>query len=127
MSNNKGMIWAGRIITVLAALFFLMDAVMKFIKPPIVVESTLKLGYPESTIVGIGAALLVSTVLYIIPRTAILGAILLTAYLGGAVATHVRVNEGIFPVIFAVIFGVLVWLALYLRDEQLRALVPFRS
>jgi len=127
MSNNKGMVWAGRIITALAALFFLMDAVMKFIKPPIVVESTVKLGYPESTIIGIGAALLVGTVLYIIPRTAVLGAILLTGYLGGALATHVRVNEGIFPVIFAVIFGVLVWLGLYLRDEQLRVLLPFRS
>lgn len=127
MSNNKGMIWTGRIITALAALFFLMDAVMKFFKPPFVVEATVKLGYLESTIIGIGMALLVSTVLYIIPRTSVLGAILLTGYLGGAVATHVRVGEGIFPVVFPVIFGALVWLGLYLRDERVRALVPLRS
>jgi len=62
-----------------------------------------------------------------IPRTAILGAILLTGYLGGAVATHVRVGEGLFPVLFPVVFGVLIWLGLYLRDERLRALVPLRT
>ncbi|HWN08593.1 MAG TPA: DoxX family protein [Pyrinomonadaceae bacterium] len=125
--GSKGMIWAGRIISALAALFFLVDAVMKFFKPPIVVETTVKLGYPESTIVGLGIVLLVSTILYMIPRTAVLGAILLTGYLGGAVATHVRVGEGVFPVLFPVIFGALVWLGLYLRDERLRTLIPLRS
>lgn len=126
MSTNKGMIWAGRIITALAALFFLVDAVMKLFKPPVVVEATVKLGYPESTIIGMGVVLLASTILYLIPRTAVLGAILLTGYLGGAVATHVRVGEGAFPVLFPVIFGALVWLGLYLRDERLRALIPLR-
>ena len=125
-ADSKGMIWAGRIITALAALFFLVDAVMKFFKPPIVVETTLKLGYPESTIIGMGLVLLISTVLYLIPRIAVLGAILLTGYLGGAVATHVRVGEGIFPVLFPVIFGALVWLGLYLRNERLRALIPLQ-
>ncbi len=125
-AGSRGMIWAGRIITALAALFFLVDAVMKFFKPPIVVETTVKLGYPESTIIGLGLVLFISTLLYIIPRTAVLGAILLTGYLGGAVATHVRVGEGAFPVIFPVIFGALVWLGLYLRDERLRTLIPLR-
>jgi hypothetical protein len=95
-------------------------------KPAFVVEATVMLGYPESTIVGMGIALLVSTVLYVIPRTAVLGAILLTGYLGGAVATHVRVGEGAFPVLFPVFFGVLIWGGLYLRDARLRALIPVR-
>jgi hypothetical protein len=104
----------------------LLDGVMKLIKPRPVVEATVQLGYPESTIVWIGIALLVATVVYLIPRTAILGAILLTGYLGGAVATHVRVGAGWFPIVFAVIFGVLVWGGLYLRDSQLQGLIPLR-
>jgi hypothetical protein len=123
---NK-MLWTGRVISTLSVLFLLMDGVMKLVKPAIVVETTRQLGYPESTIVGIGILLLASTVLYIIPRTAILGAILLTGYLGGAVATHVRVSAGWFPIIFPVIMGVLVWGGIYLRDERLRALIPLRS
>jgi DoxX-like family len=125
--TSQKMFWAGRIITALIALFLLMDGIMKLFKPALVVEATVKLGYPESTIIPIGIVLVVSTVLYLVPRTSVLGAILLTGYLGGAVATHVRVAEGLFPVFFAVIFGVLVWLGLYLRDDRLRALIPLRS
>ena len=124
---SKGQLWAGRIISGLPALLLLVDAVMKFIKPAPVVDTTVKLGYPESAIVGIGAVLLVSTVLYLIPKTSVLGAILLTGYLGGAVATHVRVQEGWFPIIFPVVFGALLWLGLYLRDQRLRALLPLNS
>ena len=124
---SKGMLWAGRIISALPALFLLMDAVMKFFKPAVVVEGTVKLGYPESTIIGMGIVLLVSTILYMIPRTAVLGAILLTGYLGGAVATHVRMGEGAFPILFPALFGALLWLGLYLRDERLRTLIPLRS
>ncbi len=123
---SKKMLWTGRIISALPALFLLMDAVMKLFKPAVVVEATVKLGYPESVILPLGIVLLVCTVLYVIPRTAILGAILLTGYLGGAVATHVRVGEGLFPVLFPVVFGVLIWLGLYLRDDRLRALIPLR-
>ena len=123
--SRKGL-WAGRIISALPVLFLLMDAIMKLFKPEFVVDATVKLGYPESTIVGTGIVLLVSTVLYIIPQTAILGAILLTGYLGGAVATHVRVGEGAFSVLFPVFFGVLIWGGLYLRDGRLRALIPLR-
>lgn len=124
---SKKMLWAGRIISALPALFLLMDGVMKLVKPAPVVEATVRLGYPESVILEIGIVLLVCTVLYLIPRTAILGAILLTGYLGGAVATHVRVGEGLFPVLFPVFFGVLLWGGLWLRDERLRALIPLRS
>jgi DoxX-like family len=124
---SKSSLWAGRIISALPALFLLLDGVMKLVKPAPVVEATVHLGYPESVIVGLGIVVLACTVLYLIPRTSILGAILLTGYLGGAVATHVRVGEGLFPIVFPVIFGVVLWLGLYLRDDRLRALIPLRS
>jgi hypothetical protein len=123
---NK-MLWTGRVISTLSILFLLMDGVMKLMKPEIVVKTTRELGYPESTIVGIGIVLVASTVLYIIPRTAILGAILLTGYLGGAVATHVRVSAGLFSIIFPITIGVFVWGGIYLRDERLRSLIPLRN
>jgi len=97
---------------------------MKLFKPAPVVEATVKLGYPESVIVPLGIVLTASTVLYLIPRTSVLGAILLTGYLGGAVATHVRVGEGLFPISLPIIFGVLIWGGLYLRDERLPRLIP---
>jgi hypothetical protein len=121
----KSTIWAGRIISALPVLFLLMDGVMKLVKPRVVVEATVRLGYPESVILGLGIVLITCTVLYMIPATSVLGAILLTGYLGGAVATHVRVDEGLFSVLFPVIVGALIWLGLYLRDGRLRVLVPF--
>ena len=123
---SKKRLWAGRIISALPALFLLMDGVMKLVKPAPVVEATVRLGYPESVILGLGIVLLACTVLYLIPTTSVLGAILLTGYLGGAVATHVRVGEGLFPVLFPVMLGVLIWLGLYLRDNRLRVLIPLR-
>jgi hypothetical protein len=120
-------VWAGRIVSWLPGLFLLVDGVAKLFKPAPVIEGTIKLGYSESVIIPLGIVLIVCTVLYLIPRTAMLGAILLTGYLGGAVATHVRAADGIFPVVFAVTFGVLLWLGLYLRDARLRELVPLRS
>ena len=119
---SKGRLWAGRIISGLSALFLLVDGGMKLFKPAPVVEATVRLGYSESTIIPIGIVCLVCTILYLIPKTSVLGAILLTGYLGGAVATHVRANEGVFPIVFPVIFGVLLWLGLYLRNPKLRAL-----
>jgi hypothetical protein len=127
LSPSRGAIWAGRIIGYLLALFALIDGVMKLFKPAVVVEATVKLGYPESAIVPIGIVLVVCTILYLIPTTTVLGAILLTGYLGGAVATQVRAGEGWFPILFPVIFGALLWLSLYLQDLRLRALVPLRS
>ncbi len=120
--------WAGYIISGLPILFLLVDAIAKLFKPEAVVKGTLDLGYPESTIIPIGVILLVCTILYAIPRTSVLGAILLTGYLGGAVATHVRVGSPLFThMLFPVYLGVFVWLGLYLRDTRLRALVPFRG
>ncbi len=125
MQQTRMSLWAGRVISGLVAVFLLVDGVMKLVKPAFVVNATMLLGYPESTIVGMGIALTASTVLYVIPRTAILGAILLTGYLGGAVATHVRVGEAWWSTVpFPVLFGVLVWGGLWLRDERLRQLLP---
>ena len=125
---SKKALWAGRIVSALPVLFLLMDGIMKLIKTAPVVEATVKLGYPVTTIVPIGIVLLTCTVLYVIPRTSIIGAILLTGYLGGAVASHVRVGDPLFThVLFPVYLGVMIWLGLYLRDNRLRSLVPLRS
>lgn len=121
---SKGTLWAGRIVSGLVALFLLLDGALKLVKPAFVVEETMRLGYPERVIFPLGVVLIVCTILYLIPRTAVLGAILLTAYLGGAVATHVRAGEPLFSVVFAIVFGVLVWLGLYLRNPTLRLLIP---
>ncbi len=126
-SVSKKRAWAGRIVSALPALFLLVDGGMKLVKPVPVVEATVRLGYPESVIFGLGILLLACTVVYLVPRTSILGAILLTGYLGGAVATHVRVGDGLFPIFFPVILGVLVWGGLFLRDNRLRTLPPWRS
>jgi hypothetical protein len=124
-SVSKGMLWTGRVLSTLIVLFMLMDGVMKLVKPPFVVEGTTKMGYPESSIRPIGAAALAGAILYAIPQTTVLGAILLTGFLGGAVATHVRVGESSFW--FAVAFGVITWLGIYLRDPRLRNLLPVRQ
>ncbi len=125
---SKQALWGGRVLSALPALFLLLDAAAKFVKPAPVVEGTLKLGYAESSIVPLGAVLLVCTLLYLVPRTSVLGAILLTGYLGGAVATHVRVGDPLFThALFPVYFGVMLWGGLFLRDLRLRALIPLRS
>jgi hypothetical protein len=97
---------------------------MKLIRPPVVVKATQQLGYPVGVIVGIGAVLLFCTVLYVIPRTAIFGAILLTGYLGGAIASQIRAGNPAFNAIFASVFAILVWLGLWLRDERVRRILP---
>ena len=124
----KGRLWTGGIMTTLSALFLFMDGVGKLLKPAPVVEGTLQLGYPESVLLGLGIVLLACTILYVIPRTAVLGAILLTGYLGSAIATHVRVGNPLFThTLFPVYVAVLVWGGLFLRDSRLRALIPLRS
>lgn len=120
--------WTGIVISALPSLFLFVDAGMKLMKPESVVEATVKLGYPETVILPLGIVLLICTILYVVPRTSVLGAILLTGYLGGAVATHVRVGDPLFThALFPVYLGVMIWLGLYLRDERLRALVPLRG
>ena len=125
--SSKTTLWIGRIVSYLPALFLLVDGAAKLVKPPAVVEATVNLGYSESTIIPIGILLIICTILYLIPTTSVLGAILLTGYLGGAVATHVRTGESLFSIVFPVIFGILLWLGLYLRDDRLKALIPLRS
>jgi len=121
------LIWTGRIMSALTTLFLLMDGVMKLFKPRVVVETTVQLGYPESSIVGIGIVLLVCTACYLVRRTAILGAVLLTGYLGGAVATQVRVGAPVFNIFFPVILGAMLWGGLWLRDRLLQELLPTRK
>jgi hypothetical protein len=124
--GSTAMLWTGRILSAIPALFLLVDGVMKLLKPEVVVEATVRLGYPESVIFGLGVVLLACTVLYLIPQTSVLGAILLTGYLGGAVATHVRVGDELFPIVFPVIVGALLWGGLVLCDARLQALLPLR-
>ena len=116
--------WPGRLVSTLTILFLLFDGVTKVMKVPAVMEASTELGYPASTIPGIGIVLIVCTLLYSIPRTSILGAILLTGYLGGAVATNVRVSAPLFTNVLApVYFGVMVWGGLYLRNDRLRGFI----
>jgi hypothetical protein len=114
-------------MSALPALFLLVDAAMKLVRPDFVVDATVKLGYSESVIHPLGVVLLVCTVLYLVPGTSVLGAILLTGYLGGAVVTHVRHEDSAFEIVFPVIFDALLWGGLVLRDPRLRSLVPWRS
>ena len=124
---SKTMLWAGRIITALVVLFLLFDALIKVMRLPDAIEGTTRLGYPVSLVFGIGLLEFICVVLYVIPRTSILGAILLTGYLGGAVASNLRAGNPLFTYILApVYFGVLIWGGLFFRDSQLRALIPLR-
>ncbi len=129
-SVSKKGVWAGRIMSALVILFLAFDVAFKFVKPapPPVVEAMAHLGWSPSLTPVLGILLLVSTALYVIPITSVLGAILLTGYLGGAVATHLRVGDPLFShVLFPTYLGVLLWGGLYLREPCLRALLPLRS
>ena len=125
-SISSAAVWTGRILQLLVVLFLLFDAGIKVLKLGFAVKATIEAGYPESAVAPIGCVLLVSLVIYMIPRTAILGAILLTGYLGGAVATNVHRSSSIGFDLFPAIIGALAWAALYLRDERLRAMIPGR-
>ena len=121
---SRKLIWVGRVITAIPVLMLLMSGVMKVMRVPMVVDGFAKMGYPANTVVPIGIVEIACTVLYVIPRTAVLGAILVTAYLGGATNTHVRAGE---PFYGAVLFGVMVWLGLLLREPRLWPLLPLRK
>lgn len=123
-AQNNVLTWVGRVISGLVCLMMTFSAVMKFRNPPEVAEQFVgKLGYPADVTFAIGVVELACVIIYLIPQTAVLGAILLTGYLGGAIATHVRVHDGFVPVVIA---GVLVWLGIFLREPRLRALIPLR-
>ena len=122
--DSKPMLWTGRVIVTLAVLFFLFDAAMKLFMPALVVKAT---GWHAGVVVGLGVVLLISTVLYAIPLTAVLGAILITGYLGGAIATNLFVPVApVLNISLAVIYGILLWGGLFLRDPRLRAILPMR-
>lgn len=118
---SKGALWAGYICGAAPVLMLLFSGVMKLLKPAPVVLEFGRLGYPEKLAIVLGIIELGCTVLYMIPRTAVLGAILLTAYLGGATATHVRIGD---PFFIPIVLGILIWLGLYFRDIRLRPLMP---
>jgi hypothetical protein len=124
VSVSNARIWIGRLLSAAPSLFLLVDGAMKLPKPGFVVEATVRLGYPESVIPYLGIVLLACTVLYLVPVTSVLGAILLTGYLGGAVATHVRVGDDLFSVVFPILIGALLWGGLVLRNPRLAELVP---
>lgn len=118
----------GWILSGLVVLFLLMDVAMKFALPQVVIDTTVGLGWPAASARPLGVMLLACTLLYVYPRTAVLGAILLTGYLGGAVATHIRIGSPVFThILFGVYVGVLAWGGLWFRDRRLQQLIPFRQ
>lgn len=125
-ATAKTTLWAGYIISALAILFLAFDSLIKVIQHIEAVRPTTELGYAANLVLPIGMIELVCLVLYAFPRTAVLGAILLTGHLGGAIATHLRAGSSWFQLLFPLIIGALVWGGLYLRDQRLRALVPVR-
>ncbi|HET6169537.1 MAG TPA: DoxX family protein [Terracidiphilus sp.] len=121
---SKGAFWTGWVLTGLIVLFLLFDAFGKFAKPVQVTDAFAKLGIPVSQSVILGALVLLCAILYAIPRTAVLGAVLLTGFLGGAVAIQMRVGNPVFETIFPVLFAAIAWLGIYLRRPALRAVLP---
>jgi hypothetical protein len=125
-SVSKARLWTGRVLTTIVVLFLAFDGLTKVFKERHVLAAIAEMGIPVETIVWIGALLLVCTLLYVIPRTSVLGAILLTGYLGGAVFANVIAKHPPFECWFPVIFGIVTWLGLYLREPRLWELAPFR-
>jgi hypothetical protein len=125
--SNKKVLWAGRVVSALPVLMLLFSGSMKLSHQPKLVEGFVgHFGYPEGSLTPIGVVEILSAVLYAIPQTTVVGAALITAYLGGAVATHVRVGEN-GDVVTPIVLGILVWLGIYLRDERFRVLAPLRK
>jgi hypothetical protein len=121
---KRWMIWTGRVLSAIPVLLLVMSGVFAVVSKQQVAEGMSKFGYPESKVFLIGVLEIGCALIYAIPRTAVLGAILMTGYLGGAVATHVRIGDPGYPT--AIVAGILVWAGLYLRDARLRALLPLR-
>ncbi|HUI31952.1 MAG TPA: DoxX family protein [Candidatus Acidoferrales bacterium] len=127
-SHGRGAVWTGRIITGIVVLFMLFDSITKILKVDAVVKASAQLGYSANTIMAVGIILFACLVVYLYPRTAILGAVLLTGYLGGAVEANLRVGTPLFSnILFPVYFGILVWAGLYLRNSRVREFLSFRK
>jgi hypothetical protein len=123
-SGAKAMMWIGRVISALIVLGLTVSAVFKLVQPEDIPKEFTRLGWPVNLALALGVVELSCAILYAIPQTAVLGAILLTGYLGGAVATHVRIEEQFIP---PLVMGVLAWVGLYLREPRVRALIPWRT
>lgn len=121
--RTGGVVWAGRAISALTALVFVISASMKLKGGAEVMQGMAHLGLPESLIVPLAILEISCVALYLVPATSVLGAILLTGYMGGAICTHVRVGD---PVFLQIALGALVWLGLYLREKRLRGLIPLK-
>ncbi len=128
VADRKWMVWTGWAMSGLMIAFMLFDSLAKLALERHVIAATTGVGYPEHAIRPLGAIALVCTLLYAVPRTSMLGAILLTGYLGGAIASKMRIDDPLFSsTLFGVYFGLLIWGGLYLRDKRLRTLIPFRQ
>lgn len=127
-SSTSGKVWTARALSGLGAAFMLTDSIVKVLKLAPAVQGTAELGFPPDSVVILGVVELACTVLYLVPRTSMLGAILITGYLGGAIATHVRLSNPLFThVLFPSYIALLMWGGLYLRDDGLRKLIPART
>ena len=125
--TSKPMLWTGRMFSGLFVLFIVMDLTMKFMAVPQVAETMKALGWPTSLSTMLAVILLICLILYVIPRTSVLGAVLFTGYIGGAIATHVRIGNPLFShVLFGVYLMAFAWGGLWLRDARLRAIFPVR-
>lgn len=125
-TTPKWMVWTGRVISALPAVALIASGIGKLMLPPDFAKSFSDLGWDVDVAVGLGCVEIGCALIYLIPQTAVLGAILMTGYLGGAVATHVRIGE-FSKMVPAIVLGVLVWLGLYLRDVRVRSLAPIRG
>ncbi|WP_339629009.1 DoxX family protein [uncultured Maribacter sp.] len=119
----KGVMWTSYMLQGIVVLLFLMGAVNNLSQTEMAVEGAVEFGYPEDSVLYLGIILFISTVLYAIPKTTFIGGLLFTAWLGGAVATHVIHNDPLTNILFPAIFGILVWASIWLRNEKLRALL----
>ncbi len=124
MAGSRKVVWAGRVISVLASLVFVMSAVMKLVGGPEVMKGIAHLGLPESLVKPLAILEISCVVVYLVPATSVLGAILLAGYVGGAICTHLRVGD---PFFVQIALGILVWLGLYLREDRLKGLIPLRT
>jgi hypothetical protein len=123
MAASGKIVWVARVISILASLLFLLSAFLKLKDGPDVMKGIAHLGLPESMIVPLAILEISCVVIYLIPPTSVLGAILLSGYIGGAICTHWRAGD---PFVVQIVLGLLVWLGLYLREDRLKALIPFR-
>jgi hypothetical protein len=127
-SISKSKLWTSRIMSGLVVLFMVFDSVFKLIESQVAIDGTVELGYAEHPLVPIGILALISTILYVIPTTSVLGAVLLTGYFGGAIATHVRLDNPLFShILFPTYLAILMWGGLWLRNERLRYLFPIKT